>query len=216
MAHELKMGVCSDIRKIHDGVDLVIVAVPDSYISSAADYISKDAFVVHPSGAVELDALPQTRRGVLWGCYSFVKHHTIQYNKVPFCIEAANPMDLILLENWIKPIQGPIFKVNSEERKQAHLAAVFANNFTTHLWSTAAQVIGKVNLPFDILAPTLLQLSQTIQEHSPELLQTGPAKRGDHETLQKHLHMLDDTPELAEIYLQMTNRILKEYGHTEL
>jgi hypothetical protein len=49
-----------------------------------------------------------------------------------------------------------------------------------------------------------------LQQVSPAQTQSGPAKRGDLETLQKHLNLLDDDLELQEIYKLLSKRINPE------
>jgi predicted short-subunit dehydrogenase-like oxidoreductase (DUF2520 family) len=45
---------------------------------------------------------------------------------------------------------------------------------------------------------------------SPELVQTGPAKRNDQPVIEKHLEILGSMPEYAEIYRLLARRIGKD------
>ena len=47
---------------------------------------------------------------------------------------------------------------------------------------------------------------------TPAEAQTGPAKRNDKKTIEKHLHLLNDSP-YEELYQNLTNAILKKYNN---
>ncbi|MBL0050011.1 MAG: DUF2520 domain-containing protein [Bacteroidetes bacterium] len=45
-------------------------------------------------------------------------------------------------------------------------------------------------LDFNILKPIIAQTANNIMHHSPGEVQTGPAKRHDEKTMQRHLQLL--------------------------
>ena len=51
--------------------------------------------------------------------------------------------------------------------------------------------------------------AKKIKYASPSLAQTGPAKRGDFETISKHLMLLENDEEKKEIYKLLTASIKK-------
>jgi hypothetical protein len=67
-----------------------------------------------------------------------------------------------------------------------------------------------------LLLATIQQLAEKVKTETPNHLQTGPAKRNDLQTLQKHLLLLNDQPEQQEIYRLLSNYILTKYGHSKL
>ena len=54
------------------------------------------------------------------------------------------------------------------------------------------EICQKEGIPFDILQPLILETAQKIKNSSPSLAQTGPAQRGDFETIAKHLMLLEN------------------------
>ena len=69
--------------------------------------------------------------------------------------------------------------------------------------------MSKRRYPFDIMLPLILETAQKIKHTSPSLAQTGPAKRGDFETIAKHLKLLENDDEKKEIYQLLTASIKK-------
>jgi len=95
----------------------------------------------------------------------------------------------------------------SEERLKLHVAAVIVNNFPNHLFSLAEQFCRKEKLDFRQLLPLITETVQRLKTSSPSETQTGPAFRNDGETLQRHLEILKNHPQLLHIYKVMTESI---------
>jgi len=88
--------------------------------------------------------------------------------------------------------------LNSDERLKIHLAAVFVSNFINYMVGLAFD-LSKPNQTF--LMPLAIETVRKafLYEH-PSLVQTGPAKRGDINTLEKHLKLLNGMKEHREVY----------------
>jgi predicted short-subunit dehydrogenase-like oxidoreductase (DUF2520 family) len=213
---EFPQVVYSELTDIHTDVDFVLLAVTDHQIVSVAQQIHKDAVILHPSGATDATALAQNNWGVIWGIYSFVQGQALDYAAIPFCIEGSNDQTQQLIRALLKNISDKVYPTTLKQRQQAHVAAVFGNNFITLLLQESFDLLKEANLPEQLIQPTLLQLVQGIENQQPAQLQTGPAKRGDVPTLDVHLALLSHTPEWQETYLHLTNVLLKKYGHSKL
>ena len=100
-------------------------------------------------------------------------------------------MDYSLLENLANSISNKIFNINSDQRKKLHVAAVFANNFTNHMYTIANDICTKNKVPFEILYPLIEETAKKVQTISPKDAQTGPAKRNDTQTIKNHLEDLN-------------------------
>jgi predicted short-subunit dehydrogenase-like oxidoreductase (DUF2520 family) len=98
-------------------------------------------------------------------------------------------------------------EANDEERLKLHMAAVFCNNFVNHLYALTAEYCTKETLRFELLIPLIQETAQRLLEMPPSQAQTGPASRNDKETMQKHLELLDNYPQLKEIYILFTKSI---------
>lgn len=187
--------------------DIYIIAVSDDAIANVSSKIDKkNSLVLHTSGSVALNTLKNNgRKGVFYLLQSFSKDKNVNFDEIPFCLEAENKQDLVLLESLAKSIGKKIYHINSAQRKQLHVAAVFVNNFTNHMYKIGADICEKHQIPFEILHPLIQETSAKITELTPKNAQTGPAKRNDRKTIKNHLDLL--TEKQQEIYQLITKSI---------
>jgi len=198
------VSTTSDLSLIKEA-DVTIIAVSDDAIANIS-YNIKNALVVHTSGSVEMKALKnQKNKGVFYLLQSFSKEKEINFSNVPICLEAENKSDLAKLEKLASLLQGNIYHLSSLQRKKIHVAAVFVNNFTNHMYTIAYNICEEHNVPFDILEPLIEETSQKIKNLTPKEAQTGPAKRNDIETIKNHLNLLSKSQQ--ELYLKITQSI---------
>lgn len=193
--------------------DIYIIAVADDAITAVSNSLSNSSKIIaHTSGSVSMAALPKgTRRGVFYPLQTFSKERKIDFQDIPICIEAEKKEDLKLLEKLAVAISGSVHKVNSEQRKSMHLAAVFVNNFTNHLYHIGNKICEQNELSFDILKPLIAETANKISSLPPIDAQTGPAKREDHKTIRNQIDQLKSQNH-KEIYKVLTDSILNTYG----
>lgn len=172
--------------------DVTIIAVSDDAIQTVSKSIQdRKGLITHTSGAVDIDVIINNRKGVFYPLQSFSKDKSIHFNTVPFCLETKNEDDFRLLETLAKSIGEKTYTINSEQRKKLHVAAVFVNNFSNHMYKIANDICKKNDVPFEILYPLIEETAKKVQSISPEKAQTGPAKRNDVQTIQNHLENLN-------------------------
>lgn len=187
--------------------DVYIIAIADGAITNVSSKIKKkNGLIVHTSGSVSMDALKNKgRKGVFYLLQSFSKTKDVNFNDIPFCLEAENKSDLELLEKIAKLIGKNIYHINSKQRKSLHAAAVFVNNFTNHMYKIGADICKEHQVPFEVLQPLIKETALKIKELPPDKAQTGPAKRNDQKTIQNHLELLNKKQQ--EIYQLITKSI---------
>ena len=135
--------------------DVTIIAVSDDAIAEVSSKIP-NSLVVHTSGSVAMNSLNNKgRKGVFYMLQTFSKNKTVDFSEVPFCLEAENEKDYILLELLANLIGKKVYAINSEQRKALHIAAVFVNNFTNHMYKTGSDICAENNVPFAILEPLI-------------------------------------------------------------
>jgi predicted short-subunit dehydrogenase-like oxidoreductase (DUF2520 family) len=203
-----------DLDKITDDLatleeaDLYIIAVSDDAIADVSSQLPfKNRLVVHTSGSISLDALDNdNRKGVFYPLQTFTKNKDVDFKTIPICLESENATDFQLLEKVAKMISDKVFAINSEQRKALHVAAVFVNNFTNHLYQIGSEICQENQVPFEILKPLIAETAQKIMVLSPEEAQTGPAKRNDSSTIEAHEAFLSDENHLK-IYKTLTQSI---------
>ena len=185
--------------------DVTIIAVSDDAITKVSSKI-KNSFVVHTSGSVAMKSLKNSKRkGVFYMLQTFSKNKKVNFSEIPFCLEAEKYEDLKLLETLAKTIGKNIYHINSEQRKALHVAAVFVNNFTNHLYKIGNDICTEHNVPFEVLQPLIQETSAKIKSISPKVAQTGPAIRKDKKTIKNHLELLDKQQQ--KIYKILTKSI---------
>ena len=188
--------------------DVYIIAISDDAISEFSEKLPfSDRLVVHTSGSLALSAISSSnRRGVFYPLQTFSKSAAVNWTKIPICVEAETTDDLIVLKKLAASISGSVYEIDSAQRRALHVAAVFASNFTNHLYAIADDICGQYDIPFAILQPLILETASKIQHLSPKASQTGPALRGDQSTINAHLKLLNH-PRQREIYELLTQSI---------
>lgn len=214
LAEKIETNFTNNIGEIDLNADLYIIAVKDDAIETIAKALKNvNGIVVHTSGTTDLNVLSDQVKnaGVFYPLQTFSKDREIVFDKVPLCIEAENKSHLVILANLADKLSNQVYQLNSQKRKVLHLAAVFASNFPNHLYNLANQILEKNDLDFNIIRPLIAETADKIQNYLPENVQTGPAIRGDESTINKHLRMLTDLPDLQNIYQTISDSIKITY-----
>lgn len=188
--------------------DLYIIAVSDKAISEVSSQLPfQNRIVVHTSGAASLDVLdPKNRKGVFYPLQTFSKKKEIDFSTIPMCLEAENTFDFRVLETIAKTISNAVYPINSDQRKALHVAAVFVNNFSNHLYQLGQDICNEHQVPFEVLKPLIQETAEKIKTLDPIDAQTGPAKRKDSNTIEAHLEYLTNENQ-KNIYKILTQSI---------
>ncbi|WP_372792176.1 Rossmann-like and DUF2520 domain-containing protein [Lutibacter sp.] len=204
-------SITNNLSKLKEA-DIYIIAVSDDAVIEIASKINfKNKLVVHTSGAIGMNDLhTNCNKGVFYLLQSFTKNRIPDFSSIPVCLEAENEKDLKLLFQLASEISSTIYEINSEQRKHLHLAAVFVNNFVNVMYKIGHDICNTANVPFEILKPLILETASKIGEISPYEAQTGPARRNDTNTIEKHKTMLPINQ--REIYTLLTKSIHKTYA----
>lgn len=183
--------ITSDFEELQES-DLYIIAVSDKAIADVSKQLPfQNRIVVHTSGAASLDVLDaKNRKGVFYPLQTFSKNKEIDFSIIPLCLEAENTFDFRVLETVAKSVSNAVFAINSDQRKALHVAAVFVNNFTNHLYHIGQEICEEHQVPFEILRPLIQETAEKINTLNPVDAQTGPAKRNDSVTIDAHLAYL--------------------------
>ena len=188
--------------------DLYIIAVSDSAIAEVSSLLPfSDKLVAHTSGTMPIDALSaKNRRAVFYPLQTFSKTKSVDFKKVPLCLEAENEADLERIRQIGTSISDDVNFINSQQRKSLHVAAVFVSNFANHLYFIGEEICKENNIPFDILKPLIRETAEKIYHLDPKKAQTGPAIRGDQNTIDAHLKFIQNE-DYKKIYSLLTESI---------
>ena len=199
--------IISDLQDLQE-VDLYLIAISDDAIESLSGELPfKNRLVVHTSGSMPLTIVnDNNRKGVFYPLQTFTKGISVDFKQIPICLEAENPTDYQVLDRVAKIISDKVYAINSEQRKALHVAAVFVNNFSNHLFAIGKEICTENQIPFDILKPLMEETVQKAQTLSPEEAQTGPAIRNDKKTIAAHEAFLTNDNQLK-LYKTLTQSI---------
>ena len=213
LAAQVNAVATTSYNKLNKHSDLYIIAVPDDIITDVISQLSNQldtsAQVIHTSGATSIKLINThfSNAGVLWPPQSLSKQKDIAFNTVPVCYGATETKMNQALHQLIIKVTPHVQEVSDQQKLALHLAAVFANNFTNHMYSIAYDICLEHNLDFKLLYPIILETSQKIIGEQPHLMQTGPAIRDDQSTIKKHLGLLKSHKEYRALYTSISNSI---------
>ena len=215
LANQLQSSHTTQISKTNLEVDLVVIAVNDAAIGSVVSNLPKsNAVIAHTSGSVSIEEITccQNKAGVLYPLQTFSKNVETGKLSFPVCIEAGDENSISLLKKYASMLSNTVKELKSEQRKRLHVSAVLANNFTNHLLTRAFDYLKANSIPEKLLISILNETLRKAATEGPQGAQTGPAIRGDSEVQKKHIALLQDFPELQEIYKVMSASIEAYYS----
>jgi predicted short-subunit dehydrogenase-like oxidoreductase (DUF2520 family) len=215
LAAELKSAYTHDLKQLYREADLYLIAVKDDAIRAVAATLNGvEGMVVHTSGATPIEVLAAAglkHYGVFYPLQTFSKTRALEFERVPLCLEANSPENLQRLKQIAGALSTMVYEVSGEQRKILHLSAVFACNFVNHLYDLGRGILKEHQLDFELLRPLILETAEKVQSALPMEVQTGPAVRDDQETMTRHLALLENRPDLQEIYKILSNGIKKTH-----
>lgn len=213
LADKINSGFVTFVPEIVRDADIYILAVKDDAIVDILNEMPQvKGLLVHTAGSVSMNIFASytCRYGVFYPLQTFGKNREISFGIVPLFIEAVEKEDekyLFLLAN---SLSEKVYILSSEKRKYLHLAAVFACNFTNHMYVLASKILENEHIPWEVMIPLIDETARKIYTLSPEEAQTGPAVRCDREIMQKHLQLIENetTRELYKLISKNINEIV--------
>jgi len=213
LAEQVGASAISDLGALDRSADFYLIAVKDEAIAELASSLTGlPGLVAHTSGATSIDVLHTLNHyGVFYPLQTFSKQKSLDLSNTPICLEASSAEDMVMLHQAASLISKVSDEVDSEQRKILHLAAVFACNFSNHLYQMGYSILEQHGLDFALLKPLIMETAWKVQDAIPFDVQTGPAVRGDESTMERHLSLLNDRTELQDIYKTLSNSIKKTH-----
>ena len=212
LAERLQVPYTISLEEVSANADLYIVAVKDAALQEVIPSLVKgreDALFVHTAGSISMDVWKGCARryGVFYPMQTFSKLRMVDFSSVSFFVEASGSNELVFLKELAMSLSPKVYEASSEQRRYLHLAAVFACNFTNHMYALSASLLEKQGLPFDAMLPLIDETARKVHELPPVQAQTGPAIRRDENVMDKHLAMLSEEPVMREIYEKISKNI---------
>ena len=213
LAKTLDTDFTLSLAKIIKGQDLYILALPDNAMEEVLGELDlTDELLVHTSGSVPMEILiPFSENvGVFYPLQTFTRNREIDLKVVPFLMEANRIDTEDSLVGLGKMLSANVNVADSEKRLQMHVAAVFASNFSNHMYDIAREIMQDNGFDFDLLVPLITETAAKAVEMGPDNSQTGPALRKDMEIIAKHLELLKNKPAARELYDRISKNIIDQ------
>lgn len=187
----------------------ILAVNDDALYDLALDLHLPDALVLHTSGSTPMAVLKPVSRhhGVVWSPQTFVRDFAMDYSRLPLCIEADSQQSEEAIVELFGLITHNIHRLDFEQRRYAHLAAVMVNNFGNAVNALAQDLMQRHGLDFTMLQPLAEATVKKINYGPLWPQQTGPAARRDEKTLDAQRRLLADQPQLLELYNLLTDII---------
>lgn len=212
LAEKLQATFTTEAAEVVGDADLYFFCWKDDLLREVVVQIKPNQGLwVHTAGSVSMGVFEghALRYGVLYPLQTFSKERPVNFRQIPCFVEAATPHDAHLLLETAALLSDRAQVLPTEKRKYLHLAAVFACNFTNHLYALAGKILNEQQLPADVLLPLIDETAAKIHDLPALRAQTGPAMRQDKGVMGSHLQLLVD-PQQQEIYRLISDSIYKQ------
>lgn len=192
------LGRGDDLFAAASGVDVLVLAVSDDAIAEVAGRIAPDpsCLVVHLSGSRGLDVLAgHPRRGAMHPLAPLPEPETGARrlrSGLTFAV-AGDPGVLDLVD----ALGGRPVPVRDEQRAAYHAAASVAANHVVALLGHLEQIAAAADLPLEAFLPLTRAAVEDAATLGPAAALTGPASRGDWNTLDRHLEAIPEAERVA-------------------
>lgn len=220
LAEKLQCPYVTDLSLVTSNADIYLVSVKDDALDKVIPQLVKqnpNALFLHTSGSTSMNVWEGyvKRYGVLYPLQTFSKRFVVDFKTVTFYVEAVDPTDLDIVRQMAYSLSENVYETDSEQRLYVHLAAVFACNFSNHMYAIAYKLLQEKGLSFVPLLPLVDETVRKIHQLNPVGAQTGPARRWDRMIMNKHESLLKTCPGIADIYKKVSESIhsyaIKEY-----
>ena len=213
LAERLNCDFVTDPTQIRKDADVYLFALKDQALETVIRAVpANNGLWLHTSGSMPMQVFAgyTERYGVLYPLQTFSKSREISFQGIPLFIECHREEDKNFLEDLARRLSGKVCELSSEKRRSLHLAAVFACNFTNHIYALAEEILAKEGLSRDYLFPLIDETAAKVHELPAQEAQTGPAIRYDENIINKHLGMLADDPDVQTLYRLLSQSIHKK------
>lgn len=203
LAEKVETSYATELDELDERAVICLLAVKDDVLRQLPASDSwRGKLLIHTAGSVSLSDLERLsdRVACIWPLYSLSKELLPAHRDIPLVLNSRNEQDLHVVKKLAHTLSDRLYFLDDAQKKQAHLAAVFANNFSNHMFALARRIAEEHAIPFDLLLPLIENTAAKLHSATPEQNQTGPAIRHDEQTMAAHLQLLQHHPSRAALY----------------
>ena len=225
VAKEVGGKFFSDGAKLSANSDILFLTTPDDVIQQVCRVLAKEEgfhprqVVAHMSGSHTSAILEPAER---LGAFPLSMH---PFQSCPTAEKALEnlPRSVFSLEGspeavkigkaMVSRMGADYFVLDREDKVLYHAAACMASNYLVALMGGAIELLRMSGVEEEMLLPVLLPLVEgtldNLKELSPAAALTGPIKRGDINTVERHIESIEEkAPELLDMYKALGRRTL--------
>jgi predicted short-subunit dehydrogenase-like oxidoreductase (DUF2520 family) len=183
---ETPLGRGDDLAGAASGADLLVIATPDAVVAEVAAAVQPagGTVVAHLAGSLGLDVLAGHSRRASIHPLVAMPDPDLGASRLPgawFAL-AGDPF----VRTVVDALGGQWFTVADEDRAAYHAAACIASNHLVALLGQAERVGASAGVPREAFLDLVRATVENVAALGPSRALTGPAARGDVETLQRH------------------------------
>lgn len=196
--------------------DITFITTPDSEIVKVSKQLLDQVediehkYIFHCSGTVPSSVLKELEmKGAMVGCLHplmAITETSKSFRDVYFDIEAPEN-SVSQIKKIIEDLGAKSFVVTEKEKELLHVSAVMASNYLVTLTDLALRISEKSNISQRILLDAMLPLMNSsltnLRKLTPSKALTGPISRGDIQTVQKHIKLLEGDQEMLDMYKKL-------------
>jgi predicted short-subunit dehydrogenase-like oxidoreductase (DUF2520 family) len=186
------LGRGDDLAAAAAGTDLLLIATPDAAIAEVAQAIRpvEHTVVAHVSGSAGLHPLVRhPRRAVLHPLVALPDAERGAERLVGAWFGLAEEGDPLVAE-VVASLRGRVVHVAETGWARYHAAAVIASNHLVALLGQAERVAATVGAPMEAFLDLARGSLADVAALGPRDALTGPVRRGDTATVERHLDAL--------------------------
>lgn len=209
LADLLGAEAVNDLSHLDPNADLYLLAITDNALASvAAQLWLNDKLVIHTAGSVSKEVLKNisSRYGVLWPM-KMIRKQMDTLATVNMVVDGNTEAVTNQITELAEIFHGKTCRADDTVRMKMHMMATITSNFSNHLYHLAADYCSEEGIDFSLFHSIIEETAMGIRQHHPKKLQAGPAFRGDKETVNKYLELLESAPQIKEIYQVMSKSI---------
>jgi predicted short-subunit dehydrogenase-like oxidoreductase (DUF2520 family) len=203
--------------------DIIWICHTDDVLAETARKLARKSgwqgkIVFHSSGALSSDVLaPLQRAGAhvasLHPMMTFVPGASPKMSEVPFAVE-GDRQAVATARQLVKRLRAEIFLIEKKFKTLYHALGSFSSPMLVATLATAERVGRAAGLSPNqtrrIIAPILRETIKNYVERGPAAAFSGPIKRGDLNTIRRHLRELKRVPGASEVYRALVKSALMD------
>ena len=212
LADRVGAEAIDDLRQLNPACEIFLFALrDDAYPDILKEVPFKMPLALHTAGSVSQQMFENHANayGVVYPLQTLSKTMDFSKVKVPLCVEGdrlGDNRDKVM--RLVAELSDLHCEMNEKQRAVAHLAAVFACNFSNALCGIADELLQKEGFSLELLMPLMEQTLEKLKTMSPAEAQTGPAVRRDTVVMGRQMMALSD-PRMREVYEALSAYIME-------